>query len=184
LINKMLLIFNLLPIYPLDGGKILWALLWFIVGPVRSLRAAAKIGIVGVVGGVVWVTMRGGDVWLYLICAFAAIQCFAGLQQARSMERTMQAPRRSDVKCPNCGQNPPVGAYWKCTCGEAFDTFATMGTCPRCGTQHYVTACPDCRTASPLAAWYGPAGQFPVIFNAPPAFNSGESPQRNPQAPL
>ncbi len=31
-INVTLLLFNILPIYPLDGGKIVWSLLWFVLG--------------------------------------------------------------------------------------------------------------------------------------------------------
>src|SRR5690242_17046978 len=49
-INTGLLVFNLLPIYPLDGGQILRALLWFPFGRARSLVAATIIGFVGVAG--------------------------------------------------------------------------------------------------------------------------------------
>src|SRR5208283_5202548 len=48
--NLGLLIFNMLPIYPLDGGQILRSLLWFVLGRARSLMAATVIGFVGVAG--------------------------------------------------------------------------------------------------------------------------------------
>ncbi len=49
-INLGLLIFNILPIYPLDGGQILRSLLWFVLGRARSLMVAAIVGLLGVVG--------------------------------------------------------------------------------------------------------------------------------------
>ena len=44
-----MLIFNLMPVYPLDGGQILQSLLWFVFGQARSLQIASVIGILGVV---------------------------------------------------------------------------------------------------------------------------------------
>ena len=189
-INLGLLIFNILPFYPLDGGQILRSLLWFVIGPVSSLRVASIIGFCAIGLGVVLITLAGGSLLLYLLAAFAAMQCYIGLKQARILEEhpeilnPEQGPiRRPQLRCPACGQAAPVGNFWRCTCGQPFDTFATGGVCPRCGTQHHITSCPDCRQPSPLAAWYGQPS-FPVVFAPPPVFNSVETPPRNPDTPL
>ena len=52
-IDLGLLVFNVLPIYPLDGGKILWSLLWFVMGRARSLMVATVVGFLGAAGLVV-----------------------------------------------------------------------------------------------------------------------------------
>src|SRR5437016_8905384 len=49
-INIGLLVINLLPIYPLDGGQIFQALLWFVIGQARSLMVAGILGLVAAVG--------------------------------------------------------------------------------------------------------------------------------------
>ena len=50
LTDIVLLVFNILPIYPLDGGQILRSLLWFPLGRARSLLIAAFLGFFGVAG--------------------------------------------------------------------------------------------------------------------------------------
>jgi Zn-dependent protease len=56
-INMSLLIFNLIPAYPMDGGRILQEILWFIIGYKESLRYA---GMVGIVAGVVLILLGLG----------------------------------------------------------------------------------------------------------------------------
>jgi Zn-dependent protease len=82
LINAGLLIFNILPIYPLDGGQILQALLWFFLGRGRSLKIVSVIGLFAA-GGLALLALGIRDWWLILIAAFVAWRSWVGFQQAR-----------------------------------------------------------------------------------------------------
>lgn len=83
-INLGLLIFNMVPVYPLDGGQILQALLWFFLPRSKSLRIAAAIGVVmAVVVGVLALLAR--DWWMVLIAVFVGMQAWRGLKIARIM---------------------------------------------------------------------------------------------------
>lgn len=156
-IDVGLLIFNILPVYPLDGGKILWSLLWFVMGRARALMAAAIVGFLGVAGFIL-LAIRIGDIWLGAISLYLVTSCWSGFQQARGMLRMAKLPRRDGFACPSCKTTPPVGNIWKCGhCGQGFDTFASQAVCPWCGTQYPVTKCVDCGEAHPMSEWAGSA---------------------------
>ena len=153
IINYVLLFFNLLPIYPLDGGQILQSLLWFALGRARSLMVTSVIGFVGV-AGLIAVAILTMQVWLGVISVFILLNCGRGLMQARLLARVAKLPRHSGFACPECKQAPVIGNFWKCgSCLQSFDTFETRAVCPGCGAQFPVTRCPDCGSANPLNEW-------------------------------
>jgi len=148
-----LLIFNILPIYPLDGGQILRSLLWFVLGRARSLMVATILGFLGVVvfiGLAFWAR----DIWLGAIAVFMLMNCWGGLRHAQALLRFAKLPRRDGFACPACKSAPPIGEFWKCgRCGQAFDTFQTQAACPKCATQFEATKCLECGAVRPMSEW-------------------------------
>jgi len=101
LIDLSLLIFNMLPIYPLDGGQILRSLLWFVLGRARSLMVATIVGFLGVAGLImlaVWIH----SVWFGILSVFILMNCWGGLQQALALSHFANLPRREGFACPRC----------------------------------------------------------------------------------
>lgn len=83
-INLYLLYFNLLPIYPLDGGQLLWTILWPIIGMHRALTISAQIGVVGAVALGLWgLTQQPPSFILIGIAVFGGISSYQALQAAR-----------------------------------------------------------------------------------------------------
>jgi Zn-dependent protease len=83
-INYGLLIFNLLPVYPLDGGQILRALLWFPLGEIRSLQIASVVGLIGGVGLAV-LALVSWSLWTGILAFFILSRAISGWQYAKVM---------------------------------------------------------------------------------------------------
>lgn len=84
-INLALLFFNLLPIYPLDGGQILRALLWFPLGQIRSLFVATGVGFAGGIGlGLVAIWQQ--SIWIGIMAFFLLSQAMAGWRYAQLLK--------------------------------------------------------------------------------------------------
>ena len=152
-INTWLLIFNILPIFPLDGGQILRSLLWFAMGRARSLLVATILGFVGA-AGFIYFAYRVSSTWLVILAIFMVWNSWAGLKHALVLLKMQKIPRREGFACPTCNTPPPLGERWACAnCKQAFDTFATGAVCPHCGARYAETRCFDCGRAHPMNQW-------------------------------
>jgi Zn-dependent protease len=175
IINGYLLIFNMLPIYPLDGGQILQSLLWFVIGRGRSLKVSAVIGVIGALG-LGALALYEQSFILGLIAIFAASQCWTGWKYGTRIRELENVRPRPGFACPICSRPPLVGKFWTCSqCNAPFDTFETGALCPQCGHQYDVTECPGCKQRTPIQQW-----RLPIQNTAPtsPLISQG---QANPQ---
>lgn len=79
-INLMLALFNLVPAYPLDGGRILRALLQTRMSAARATRIAATVGRALALGALVWALLPPLEPMLLLVAAFVYLG--AGMEEA------------------------------------------------------------------------------------------------------
>ncbi len=163
IVNIALLVFNLLPIYPLDGGQIVFSLLWYAVGRWQSLAVVSLFGLIlGGVGCVfcfvLFLIIDPGAKVLMLVLGFislfVAFRSLASFQQARAFLALEALPRHVEVACPSCQVGPPKGPYWLCEhCQTRFDLFEQQGNCPACGAWYHQPACPHCQVRNPISRW-------------------------------
>jgi Zn-dependent protease len=108
IINGALLVFNLIPALPLDGGRMLRAALWQWKGDLGSAtRLAAGVGRVLAIGmialGFAMAVLGQGinGVWLALIGWFVLQAAGAEAQMVKAVEQRGQGPRVRDMMDPD-----------------------------------------------------------------------------------
>jgi Zn-dependent protease len=150
IVNLVLLIFNLLPFYPLDGGQILQSLLWFAVGRGRSLQIAGAVGALAGAAMIV-IALSFGDMFLAVIAGFLMLQAWNGVRTGTMLRKLEALPRREGVHCPSCGERPVLGKVWPCErCHQPMDVFDNNGFCAHCGHPAQRAICVQCGRTSPL----------------------------------
>lgn len=75
-VNYFLLLFNILPIYPLDGGRMLQTVLWPRMGYGRALLVAAEVGMGGAILLVLMALYRNLDMLLLSVAIWSFITCY------------------------------------------------------------------------------------------------------------
>src|SRR5260370_25304191 len=98
-IDVVLLVFNMLLIYPLDGGQILRSLLWFVIGRARSLMVATVLGLIGAAGFIVFAFWMQSP-WYGAMAIFMIMNCWGGLRHALALSRFAKLPRHIGFACP------------------------------------------------------------------------------------
>jgi Zn-dependent protease len=101
-INAALLFFNLIPVYPLDGGQIVRGLLWLKLGPIRSLKIASIIGFVGAILFAFW-AFEASSIWLGILAFFIFGQAQVGWRAAQNLQLHSEELARAEA-----GNLPPA----------------------------------------------------------------------------
>lgn len=97
-INLGLLIFNILPVYPLDGGQILRSLLWFPLGEIRSLQIASVIGLIGSIALAGLMLLIGTSIfWTAIMSMFLISRAVSGWQYAKALIQEEEANRQAQL---------------------------------------------------------------------------------------
>ena len=163
-INLVLLIFNIMPVYPLDGGQILMSCLWFVMSEATALRVAAIVGIIGATAFLI-LAISLHVTWSMFMAVFLLFNAWQGFRISGALKKIRQIPRRTGLTCPICHANPPLGTCWTCVqCHQPMDLFENHGRCQNCGADFNQGSIPclDCHAQTRVADWYTVATVDPV----------------------
>lgn len=122
--NTILLLFNLLPAFPMDGGRVLRACLSIPLGLIPATAVAAGIGSFIAIGGVIAIGMADGGETLRQSPTLILVSCFvvfAGQMELAGLRR-LEAHRQQEQR--RLLERPPVQVLVRM--GDALDASVPM----------------------------------------------------------
>ncbi|MDB5324591.1 MAG: Peptidase family [Phycisphaerales bacterium] len=132
--NLGMLILNLLPIWPLDGGRMLQAIAARCLGVIRGWLLTCAIGLTLSLGASAWLafkdpTILAASISPLIFFLVPNVQWTVGMLRAERERGINRAAR-----CPWCGTHPLNGATGLCMqCGEACNLLTDTRDCWNCG---------------------------------------------------
>jgi len=103
--SLVLLLFNLLPMFPLDGGRILQTLLWPRIGYRRSMVFSVRAGFVGAIALAVFGAVM--NEWMLIgVAVFGLATCYITLKQLEWTDAMLEDESDSYVLTTHGGDDP------------------------------------------------------------------------------
>jgi len=113
-LNVSMVVFNMLPMFPMDGGRVLRAILSGSLGLLQGTRIAVVVGTgLAILMGLAGLFVLGSP-WLFLIALFVVS---AGHQELQSLERE-ERRRTEPIRMTICLWDSKLGAWVRREIGE------------------------------------------------------------------
>jgi Zn-dependent protease len=152
--NLDLLLFNLLPIWPMDGGQIVYTALRNRIGTAKS---GIFVGISGIACAAIAITCFMHTHAYIAVALMTALIWFEVGYLQRSLvlnAAELNWGFHESAECPECHHAALDRPQGNCaTCGENFNFLSNKGKCWNCGAEASSLRCPYCWAESPVSQW-------------------------------
>ena len=127
-LNALLALLNLLPVYPLDGGRILRAVLWGVSHDqrraARGVALTSRVGGWGLIGAGAFVWLGGDalDGLMLAVCGWFVSGTARGVERRLAIEDLVAGMRVENAMDQRHAQPHGVSTWWACTPPDGGET--------------------------------------------------------------